>query len=227
MNILIASGDKKLVDRINRELEKVQYKVHYVAESEMWQKSALEKQFDLIVLDWLLFKKGGLNVLKELREHQSFAQILMLTPKDSVEEVIVSLDSGASACLSKPFEIRVLIARMKALTRRRRWNRGVEIRYAHIRIDLITHEVWSGSTEIGLTDKEYAILVCFMRNTGQILTREIIAENVWGHPLNRFDNSVNVFVNRLRKKIDDGADKKLIHTIKGVGNSFIGYTMSE
>jgi DNA-binding response OmpR family regulator len=227
MKILIASDDKKLAAGITRDLVEAQYEVHYPAESAMWLKIALGNTFDLIVLDWTLFKKNGLNVLQELRKHQSYAQVLMLTPKDSVGEVIASLDSGASACMTKPYEIRVLIARIKALIRRRKWDRRVEICYAHIRVNLITHKVWSGCREIELTGKEYDVLVYFMRNPERVLTKGMIAENTWGHTLNCFNNSVNVYLQRLRGKIDAGADKKLFHTVKGVSNSFIGYTMRQ
>lgn len=177
-------------------------------------------------MDWALPKKSGLTVLKELREHKNLAQILMLTAEDSVREVILSLDSGANACEVKTSGIQVLKGRVKALIRRQQWDRGAEILSAHIRLDPVTHKVWRGGIKIELTAKEYDLLVYFMRNTRIVLTREMIAENVWNDTLSSSHNSVTVYVNYLRKKICNGADKKLIHTVKGVGYTFIGDIMS-
>jgi len=225
--ILIVSGDKKLACTISRELGDAQYEVHYETDGEKGLRIALEKQFDLIVLDWTLPKKSGLTVLKELREHKNLAQILMLTAEDSVREVILSLDSGANACEVKTSGIQVLKGRVKALIRRRQWDRGAEILSAHIHLDPVTHKVWRGRIEIELTAKEYDLLVYFMRNTRIVLTREMIAQNVWNDTLSSSHNSVTVYVNYLRKKIGNGADQKLIHTVKGVGYTFIGDIMSQ
>jgi len=225
--ILIVSGDKKLAGAIYRKLEESRYHVHYASDGEMGLRIALEKRLDLIVLDWTISKKQGLDVLKYLREHKSSVQILMLTAEDSVGEIILSLDSGANACVAKSLGIRVLLARMKALMRRDKWDRGAKISSDRIRLDPVTHKVWRGCMEVGLTAKEYDLLVYFIRNTGHVLTREMIAANVWDHTLSSSHNSINVYVNYLRKKIDNGADKMLIHTVKGVGYTFSGDISSQ
>ncbi len=132
----------------------------------------------------------------------------------------MSLDSGADACVTKPFEITVLIARMNALVRRRRWDRGAEICYANIRLDPVTHKVWRDEKEVALTAKEYSLLIYFMQNPDQVVTRMMITEEVWKSSFDMFTNIIDVYVNYLRKKIDYGASIKLIHTLRGVGYIF-------
>ena len=218
MKILIVDDDRKLADAINHELEDAE--VHYTEDGEVGIKIALEKQFDLIVLNWTLPKTSGQHVLKELRKHQIMAQILMMTATDSAGEVIVSLNSGANACVAKALGIRVLLASLKALIRRSKLDRGTEIRYEHIRLDPVAHKVWNDNKEVVLTPKEYGLLVYFMQNPEQVVTREMIAENVWGNALDVFSNMIDVYVNCLRRKIDYDVDRTLIHTVKRTGYVF-------
>ena len=162
MKILIVVNDKVLASSIPLELEKAGNEVQCVTDGEAGLKSALEQLFDLIVLDWALPKKDGLSVLKELRERENITPIIILTAEGSVADIVVSLDSGANTCVTKPFDMRVLIAKMNVLIRRSKMVRGAEIRYAHITLDPVTHKVWSGGRKLDLTGKEYDLLAYFM-----------------------------------------------------------------
>jgi DNA-binding response OmpR family regulator len=217
MRILVVEDEKKVASFSKRGLEEEQYEVHTAADGEEGLKLALEKPFDLIVLDWMLPKKDGLSVLKELREKKNVTPILMLTAKDSVEDIVAGLDSGSDDYLTKPFAFAELLARVRALMRRSELDRGAEIRFGDLRLDPVTHKVWRKDKEIDLTAKEYGLLEYFMRNPHQVLTRTMIAEHVWDYTFDSFTNIIDVYVNYLRKKIDREADKKLIHTVRGVG----------
>jgi DNA-binding response OmpR family regulator len=141
----------------------------------------------------------------------------MLTAKDTVEDIVAGLESGSDDYLTKPFAFTELLARVRALLRRSEMDRGAEIRFSDLRIDPVTHKVWRGDKEIDLTAKEYGLLEYFMRNPNQVLTRTMIAEHVWDYTFDSFTNIIDVYVNYLRKKVDRDSDKKLIHTVRGVG----------
>lgn len=218
MKILIINDDKELANTIIREIEQTRYEIHYAADCKIGLKIVQEIQYDLIVLDWALPSNGGLSVLKELREQNNLTPTLMLTEENSVGDIVLSFDSGANACVTKPIEIRVLIARMKALIRRSEWDLGAELRYADIRLNPLTHKVWREEREIELTVKEYRLLIYFMRNPEQMLSRTMIAINAWDCADVSYTNSIEVYISYLRKKIDSAADKQLIHTgKKGMG----------
>ena len=217
MRILVVEDEKKVASFIKRGLEEEQYEVVTAADGEEGLKLALEKSFELIVLDWMLPKKDGLTVLKDLRRKKNMTPILMLTAKDSVEDIVAGLDSGSDDYLTKPFAFAELLARVRALVRRSEQDRGAEIRFADLRLDPVTHKVWRKDKEIDLTAKEYGLLEYFMRNPHQVVTRAMIAEHVWDYTFDSFTNIIDVYVNYLRKKIDREADKKLIHTVRGVG----------
>ena len=159
-------------------------------------------------------------MVKELRTKKTMTPVLMLTAKDSVEDIVAGLDSGSDDYLTKPFAFAELLARVRALLRRSELDRGAEIRFADLRLDPVTHKVWRKDKEIGLTAKEYGLLEYFMRNPNQVVTRTMIADHVWDYTFDSFTNIIDVYVNYLRKKIDRGSDKKLIHTVRGVGYIF-------
>jgi len=201
-------------------LEEEQYEVRTASDGEEGFKLALEKTLDLIVLDWMLPKMNGLDLLKDLRGKKIMTPILMLTAKDSVEDIVAGLDSGSDDYLTKPFAFSELLARVRALVRRSESDRGAEIVFADVRLDPVTHKVWRGGQDIDLTGKEYALLEYFMRNPAQVLTRTMIAEHCWDYTFDSFTNIIDVYVNYLRKKIDREGDMKLIHTVRGVGYVF-------
>jgi heavy metal response regulator len=220
MRILVVEDEKKVLSFIKRGLEEEKYDVDTAMDGEEGLKMALEKLYDLIVLDWMLPKKDGLTMIKELRSKKTMTPVLMLTAKDSVEDIVAGLDSGSDDYLTKPFAFAELLARVRALLRRVELDRGAEIRFADLRLDPVTHKVWRKDKEIVLTAKEYGLLEYFMRNPNQVVTRTMIADHVWDYTFDSFTNIIDVYVNYLRKKIDRDAEKKLIHTVRGVGYIF-------
>ena len=217
MKILVVEDEKKVSSFIKRGLEEEKYDVDTAYDGEEGLKMAIAGQYDAIVLDWMLPKQDGLGVLKELRAQKRITPVLMLTAKDTVEDIVAGLDSGSDDYLTKPFAFAELLARVRALLRRSEMDRCAELRFADLRIDPVTHKVWRSDKEIDLTAKEYALLEYFMRNPNQVLTRTMIADHVWDYTFDSFTNIIDVYVNYLRKKIDRDADKKLIHTVRGVG----------
>jgi DNA-binding response OmpR family regulator len=144
--------------------------------------------------------------------------VLMLTAKGSLDDIVSGLNSGSDGYLTKPFAFAELLARVKALLRRTERERGAEIHFADLRLDPVAHKVWRKDKELDLSAKEYDLLEFFMRNPNQALTRTTIAENVWeDNVFDSFTNIIDVYINYLRKKVDRDADKKLIHTVRGVG----------
>lgn len=220
MRILVVEDEKKVSSFIKRGLEEEKYEVETALDGEEGLKLALEKAYDLIVLDWMLPKKDGLTMVRELREKKVTTSVLMLTAKDSLEDIVAGLDSGSDDYLTKPFAFAELLARVRALLRRSEMDKGAELRFADLRLDPVTHKVWRKDKEIDLTAKEYGLLEYFMRNPNQVLTRTMIADHVWDYTFDTFTNIIDVYVNYLRKKIDRDEEKKLIHTVRGVGYIF-------
>lgn len=220
MKILVVEDEKKVSSFIKRGLEEEKYEVDTALDGEEGLKAAIETNYDLIVLDWMLPKKDGLTLVRELREKKASTPVLMLTAKDSLEDIIAGLDSGSDDYLTKPFAFAELLARVRALLRRSEMDKGAELRFADLRLDPVTHKVWRKDKEIDLTAKEYGLLEYFMRNPNQVLTRTMIADHVWDYTFDTFTNIIDVYVNYLRKKIDRDEEKKLIHTVRGVGYIF-------
>jgi DNA-binding response OmpR family regulator len=220
MRILIVEDEKKVSSFIKRGLEAEKYEVETAFDGEEGLALATEKPFDLIILDWMLPKKDGLTMLKELREKKIITPVLMLTAKDSLDDIIAGLDSGSDGYLTKPFAFAELLARVRALQRRSEMDRGAELRFADLRLDPVTHKVWRRGKEIDLSAKEYGMLEYFMRNPNQILTRTMIADNVWDYTFDTFTNIIDVYINYLRKKLDRNEEQKLIHTVRGIGYIF-------
>jgi len=209
--------EKKVASFIKRGLEEEKFEVDTAFDGEEGLQLAIEGAYNLIILDVLLPKRDGLSVVKELRARKLMTPVLMLTAKDSLEDIVAGLNSGSDDYLSKPFAFAELLARVRALLRRSELERGAEIRFADLRLDPVTHKVWRKDKEIDLTAKEYGLLEFFMRNPNQVLTRTTIAEHVWDYVFDSFTNIIDVYVNYLRKKVDRDSDTKLIHTVRGVG----------
>jgi heavy metal response regulator len=217
MKILVVEDEVKVSNFIKRGLEEEKYEVDVAADGESGLAAALGTPYDLVILDVMLPKKNGLEVVQELRQQNKLCPVLMLTAKDSVDDIVAGLDAGSDDYLTKPFAFSELLARVRALIRRNELDRGAEIIFSDLRIDPVTHKVWRAGKEIDLTAKEYGLLEYFMRNPNQVLTRTMIAEHVWDYSFDSFTNIIDVYVNYLRKKIDRDADKKLIHTVRGLG----------
>jgi heavy metal response regulator len=217
MRILVIEDEKKVADFIKRGLKEEGYAVDVASDGEEGLFQAMEISYDLILLDLMLPKLDGINLCKKLRENHIQTPLIMLTAKDSVQDKVTGLDSGADDYLTKPFSFEELLARIRALLRKERGHQLSRLQVADLVLDLVSHKVWSGKEEIILTAKEYALLEYFMRNAGTIITRTMIAEHVWDINFDTFTNVIDVYVNYLRNKIDKDRHNKLIHTIRGRG----------
>jgi DNA-binding response OmpR family regulator len=218
MKILIVEDDKKVANVVKRGLEAENFEVETAKDGEEGLRMAIEGAYRLVILDLMLPKRDGLSIVTELRARKNMVPILMLTAKGSLDDIVSGLNSGSDGYLTKPFAFAELLARVKALLRRTERERGAEIHFADLRLDPVAHKVWRKDKELDLSAKEYDLLEFFMRNPNQALTRTTIAENVWeDNVFDSFTNIIDVYINYLRKKVDRDADKKLIHTVRGVG----------
>jgi len=218
MGILIIEDEKKVAGFIKRGLEAESHEVEVCYDGEEGFRKALENSYSLIILDVVLPLKDGLSIVRELRGARMTMPVLILTARSSVDDIVAGLDSGSDDYLTKPFALAELLARVRALLRRSGQDRGAEIRFADMRLDPVTRRVWRKDKEISLTPREYSLLEFFMRNPDQPLTRATIADNVWTNSdFDRFTNIVDVYINYLRRKIDRGTGRKLIHTIRRAG----------
>lgn len=217
MRILVIEDEKKVAHFIKRGLEEEHYAVDLAYDGETGLYMTEVNEYDLVVLDIMIPKIDGWEVLKRIRDKKNTVPILVLTAKDSVEDIVKGLDSGCDDYLTKPFEFKEFLARIRALLRRDRAEKETVLKVADLTLSLITHKVTRGGKEIELTSKEYALLEYFMRNPGKVLTRTMISEHVWDYHFDSMTNVIDVYVNYLRKKIDKDFEPKLIHTIRGVG----------
>jgi heavy metal response regulator len=217
MRILVVEDEKKVGSFIKKGLEEEHYAVDIAYDGEEGLTLAQINEYDLILLDIMLPKLDGMEVLRQIRRNGSNVPILMLTAKDSVEDIVSGLDGGSDDYLTKPFSFDELVARVRALLRRRAKEKTDLLTVGDLSLSTSTHRVKRGGREIELTAKEYALLEYFMRNPNRVLTRMLITEHVWDYHFDPSTNVIDVYVNYLRKKIDQGFEKKLIHTIRGSG----------
>jgi DNA-binding response OmpR family regulator len=172
---------------------------------------------DLVVLDVMLPKRDGLDVLKTLRARGVTTPVLILTARDAVADKVMGLDLGADDYLTKPFAFEELLARVRALLRRGTDQRASVLRLADLSLDPVTREATRGTRRIALTAREYSLLDYFMRNAGRLLTRPMIAEHVWGLDFDVESNIIDVYIGYLRRKIDGPGEARLLHTLRGSG----------
>jgi heavy metal response regulator len=217
MRILVIEDEKKVADFIKRGLKEEGYVVDVTSDGEDGYFQATEIPYDLIVLDLMLPKLDGLSLCRKLRQNDIQTPLIMLTAKDSVKDKVIGLDSGADDYLTKPFSFEELLARIRALLRKRKNQQPIQLKVADLVLDLVSHKVWRGKNEIILTVKEYTLLEYFMRNAGTVITRTMISEHVWDINFDTFTNVIDVYVNYLRNKIDKDQKIKLIHTVRGRG----------
>lgn len=178
---------------------------------------ASTEPYDLIVLDLMLPGKDGFSVLKELRDKEVNTPVICLTARDAVDDRVRGLDLGADDYLSKPFSFSELMARMRALQRRGERLTANPIVVSNLSVDVVSRQVCRAGTRIDLSPNEYTLLEFMIRHCGQVLSRTMLLEHVWDMNQDPLTNVVDVYINRLRKKIDHGFDRPLIHTIRGVG----------
>jgi heavy metal response regulator len=217
MRILIVEDEKKVAAFIKKGLEEETYAVDIATDGEEGLHLGEQNPYDLIILDLMLPKINGLDILSHLRAKKIETPILLLTAKDSVEDKVEGLNQGADDYLTKPFAFSELLARIRVLLRRGKTEAKTTLEIADLTLDLVSHKVNRGNEEIELTGKEYSLLEYFMRNQEKVLTRTMIAEHVWDYNFDTFTNVIDVYVNHLRKKIDKNFPAKLLHTLRGVG----------
>jgi heavy metal response regulator len=217
VRILVVEDEKKVASFIRKGLEEEGYAVDVAADGEEGLALALTRVHDLIILDIRLPKMDGLRVLQALRHDRVAAPVLLLTVRATIEDKVLGLDAGADDYLTKPFAFQELVARVRALLRRRTEGEPTVLRVGDLMLDPARRTVIRGDEKIDLTPREFALLDYFMRNPGRVLTRTMIAEHVWDYSFDTSTNVIDVYVNYLRKKIDAGRDLKLLHTIRGVG----------
>jgi DNA-binding response OmpR family regulator len=219
MRVLIVEDQPNVSNYVKRALEEQGYAVDLARTGREALEWAEVVKFDLIVLDIMLPEIDGITVCRRLRSQGNQAAILMLTARDTVDDRVTGLDAGADDYIVKPFELKELLARLRALARRRT-GQGESRNYlqvADLTMDTRTRRVLRGNKLIDLTNKEYAVLACLMREPERILTRTEIAESVWNYDVYNQSNVVDVYIRNLRRKIDDPFDLKLIHTVRGAG----------
>src|SRR5437867_4784876 len=217
MRVLLVEDERKVASFIQKGLEDEQYQVNVAHDGEEGVRQALAEEHDLIILDILLPRRDGMSVLREIRERKIEPPVLMLTAKDTVDDRVAGLNAGCDDYLPKPFAFAELLARTRALLRRRAGEKSVLLRAGDLELDPVAHRVTRAGRPIELTSREYALLQYFLQHPDQVLTRTMIVEQVWGYDFDNFSNVVDVYVNYLRNKVDRGFEPKLIQTIRGVG----------
>ena len=217
MRILLVEDEARGAGFIARGLREQAYAVDRAADGEEAVYLASVNEYDLIVLDVMLPKKDGYAVCRELRASGLRAPILMLTARDAVDDRVAGLDAGADDYLVKPFDFKELLARMRALLRRSGPPRPAVARVADLTLDTASHAVERGGRRVNLTAKEYALLEFLMLHEGRVVGREQIAQHVWDDAFDPLSNVIDVYVKRLRAKVDAGFRPRLIHTRRGEG----------
>jgi len=222
MRILIAEDDAALASFVKKGLEAEAYAVDIAGEGEQARAMAAEFGYDLLILDLSLPGVDGLSILRYVRTRKPSLPILILTGRGRVEDRVQCLDLGADDYLGKPFSFTELSARIRALFRRAHLPAESVLMVEDLKLDRVEHRVERAGHRIELTSKEFALLEYLMRNAGRRITRAMIIEHVWNLSFDTCTNVVDVYVNYLRRKVDDGFGCRLIHTIRGVGYELSG-----
>jgi len=217
MRILLAEDDSALASFVKKGLEAEHYAVDISADGEQARALASELNFDIIVLDLALPHLDGVAILRFVRTRKPSVPILVLTGRNRVEDRVQCLDLGADDYLTKPFSFTELSARIRALMRRSHVPAESVLAVGDLKLDRVERRVERGGRRIELTSKEFALLEYFMRNAGRRITRAMIIEHVWNLSFDTCTNVVDVYVNYLRRKVEDGFGPRLIHTVRGVG----------
>jgi len=220
MNILLVEDEQKVAEFIKKGLEENAFKVDMAHDGVLAKHLAFSNHYDLIILDIIIPKLSGLELAKQLRANRINCPILMLTALSKTDDKVTGFDSGADDYLTKPFEFRELLARVKALVKRNSMdmqNTTTVLKIADLEMHLDSHTVTRADKKIDLTAKEFALLEYFIKHQGKAISRVELAEKVWGIHFDTGTNVIDVYVNFLRKKVDKSFEKKLIHTLIGMG----------
>jgi two-component system response regulator MprA len=216
MSILVVDDDPEIVSLVKRGLAYEGYTIETAADGTEALVKALEKEPDLVILDIMMPGLDGVEVARRLRQG-SDVPIIMLTAKGTVADKVTGLESGADDYLVKPFALDELLARVKALLRRRQSREEETLRFSDLSLNTSTREVSRGNRPIELTTQEFDLLELFLRHPRQVLKRELIYEKVWGYDFEGESNVIEVYVRYLRTKLESGGGPRLIHTVRGVG----------
>ncbi|HNK63626.1 MAG TPA: response regulator transcription factor [Anaerolineales bacterium] len=218
MRILLVEDNQRLSDSLKRSLvNNGGYVVDTAYDGAEGEELAMVTEYDLIILDVMLPIKDGFEVCRSLRENNINIPILMLTARDALSDRVTGLDSGADDYLVKPFEIEELHARLRALLRRESPDKNTVLKIADLTLDPATHVVERAGQAVELTAREYALLEYLMRNSNRLVTRRMIENSLWSYESTVASNVVDVYIRRLRRKVDDPFEVKLIETIRGSG----------
>lgn len=218
MRVLLVEDDLKIADFIVKGLKEAGFAVDHAADGESGLYMALNEPYDAAVIDLMLPKLDGLSLIEEVRVKRINTPLIILSAKRSVDERIKGLQAGGDDYLTKPFSFAELLARLQALIRRSSGtSEATSLTVCDLRVDLLTREVKRGGEDVELQPREFSLLEYLMRNRGRVLSKTMILEHVWDYSFDPQTNVVDVLVCRLRNKVDRGFEKKLIHTIRGVG----------
>lgn len=217
MRVLLVDDDRDVADYVRRELEEESFSVIVAHDGAMALRLAESSAFDIIVLDVMMPFMDGLQLTRNLRRQNILTPILLLTGRDAPEEIVRGLEAGADDYLTKPFSFDVLLARIRARTRRFD-QKSSELRFADLIVDFEKHKAWRGKQEIVLTRTEFAILECLLRSAGRVVTRDRLIDTIWSDR-EVSENNLDVFIRFLRTKVDIPGTAKLIHTERGLGYS--------
>jgi DNA-binding response OmpR family regulator len=217
MRVLLVDDDREVAEYVRRELEEESFEVKVAHDGATGLRLAETSAFDIIVLDVMMPFMDGLQVTRALRSQRIATPILLLTGRDAPEEIVRGLDAGADDYLTKPFSFDVLLARIRARTRKND-EKNAQLRFADLMLDLGEHKAWRGSRVLNLTRTEFALLECLLRSAPRVVTRDRLIETVW-NDREISPNNIDVFIKFLRSKVDAPGLSKLIHTERGVGYS--------
>jgi DNA-binding response OmpR family regulator len=217
MRILLVEDEPRMANVIAKGLREQSYAVDVAPDGDAGLYQTSINDYDLIVLDVLLPERNGFEVCRELRARGNPTPVLMLTARAAIEDRLIGFDAGADDYLTKPFSFRELLARIRALLRRDAQLRPDVLEIEDLIVDSASHRVSRGDHDLQLTAKEYALLEYLARRAGQLVSRAEIAAHVWDDAFDPFSNSIEVYINRLRKKIDGNHSLKLLHTRRGEG----------
>jgi len=216
MRILVVEDELKVAGFIRQGLVEESFDVDEAHDGEEGLRLLFDNTYDAVVLDLMLPKKTGIEVIKEVRAAGMNVPVLMLTARDTLEDKVTGLDAGADDYLTKPFAFQELLARLRSLLRRGKTEVSM-LKVGDLTLDPVTRKVRRGGAEVSLTSKEFSLLEYMMRNEGKPLARATLSEQVWDINFDRMTNVVDVYINFIRNKVDKGFETKLIQTVRGVG----------
>jgi DNA-binding response OmpR family regulator len=217
MRILVVEDEQKIATFVQKGLKEFGFAVDVIGRGDEAFEIILDNAFDAVVLDIMLPGRDGLSILRGLRERSNAVPVLILTARGEISEKVEGLDLGADDYLAKPFAIEELAARLRALIRRQTGENLVRYRIQDLTLDVASRIARRGSRRIDLTGREFSLLECLMRAPGRVFTRTQLCQHVWEYQFDAGTNLVDVYIQRLRRKVDDSEPTKLIQTVRGAG----------